>query len=219
MPVALIQHLSVIDSQAIASRSGVVNVSGQPWGRVFATDDSSLRDLRISGCGTSFLSLSNVPNLFSIEVNDNPLIVLDLRRAGSLRVARANDCNLKYLNVKFCTKLMLLECSGNPRLQSLDLSDCPNLSHLNAYGIPLTELDISHNPELTSIDLGGDPLTVDAVDSILISLDKAGKMGGVAALFATNIPSEKSAAARANLLAKGWSLQLDSPPSAPRGPP
>ena len=233
MPIALVQAIEVIPESTIANQSGVVAIQGQPWAVVSALNSPGLRDLRMDYCGARSLTLSNNPALHSISaqgnairwvdfkdsgqlrflnLNNNPLIVLDLHRLQNLVVARANDCDLIRLNGYFCGELVQLECSGNPRLADLGfLRDCPKLAFLNAYGLPqVTTIDISHNPELLLIDLGGNALTVAAVDHVLNCLDRAGKWYGLAALFATNIPSPAAAPAIANLLARGWTLQLDT---------
>ena len=92
----------------------------------------------------------------------------------------AFNCRIRYINLRYNSKLTHLDLGGN-RIQSLSLSDnpnleyfdisnnpklatlslagCPKLDFLGCSGCNLTELDLSNNTALADVDCSDNPIT------------------------------------------------------------
>jgi len=132
-----------------------------------------------------------------------------------------------------------LDLSGDPALEvvyvfwwneqnnvteSIDLSNCAGLKIVNIEG--LTGLDflmVDNNPLLATVDISGCPALLNlycrigalpeaVVDSLLNTLDVGGLSNGYCLLNGgTNAPpSAGGLAAKANLEARGWTVEVNS---------
>ncbi len=104
--------------------------------------------IRNSAVGTkldpSLKSLKGIeyfPNLTSLEVYNQELKELDLRKNRKLIFLECADNYLKTLRVEKCKKLQTVYCNGN-QLKKLDFSNCRSLKYLECHQNRLTELNL-----------------------------------------------------------------------------
>lgn len=160
-----------------------------------ATHVSDVSSWNVSG-GSAALSLIGSNAFLSDAANCISLNTYGGSNSGGNTVFALNQC----------PSLTSLSLYDNSTSTSLDISTNTLLTTLYCPGNNLTSLDVSTNTLLTTLYCGANAL-VD-VDSIFIALDGFGLSGGtINCSGGTNAaPTGASTAARANLLARGWTL-------------
>lgn len=105
-------------------------------------------EYNLKGCtGLTKISIQNRRANYIVNCTGcSSLVELSCFNNGS------EDKALSELILDGCYSLKELECTHNVPLQSLDLSDCPALSHLTIYGSNISSLDLSNNPAITVLD-------------------------------------------------------------------
>jgi hypothetical protein len=111
-----------------------------------------------------------------------------------------------------CTNLTSVQANNN-RFTSADFSGQMSLQDILLQGNPsLTNLSITNcSAALIYVDVGGDSLTTDAVDGILLALESAGAHGGTAGLSGGNngLPSTAGLAASVSLSNRNWRVYFN----------
>ena len=106
---------------------------------------------------------------FLSESERDAVTNMDLRKQGiqdstglewfqSLEKLNCNENDLIELEITDFPALQSLTCNENPRLETLTLSDVPELEHLYCFHSNLSELDWHDVPNLTYLAWGGSPL-------------------------------------------------------------
>lgn len=135
---------------------------------------------KISCCGTGMkeLDVSNLPSLGELHCSnkerkdgwhnkdydfyrDNtatPLEKLNLRNCTGLYLVNCSGNELTELDVSDCVYLGNLDCSNN-KLTELDVRNCKNLYELNCSQNKLTKIDVSHLKNLNKVNCSSNRLT------------------------------------------------------------
>lgn len=106
---------------------------------------------------------------FLSESERDAVTNMDLRKQGiqdltglewfqSLEKLNCSENDLVELEIIDFPALQSLTCNENPRLETLTLSDVPELEHLYCFHSNLSELDLHDVPNLTYLAWGGSPL-------------------------------------------------------------
>ncbi|MBP5560236.1 MAG: hypothetical protein J6X70_00325, partial [Muribaculaceae bacterium] len=140
--------------------------------------------LTLNNCGVTSIDLSNVPNVYEVELTGNRLTSIDVSNCTGLYSLLLSDNQIPANGITGLNKVQKLNLSRNPitdyapvsstlnelamdvcQLTSLDLSGVPLLNRLSASSNQLSSIDLTHNPQLheillsrnhlSSIDLSG----------------------------------------------------------------
>jgi hypothetical protein len=85
---------------------------------------------------------------------DNQISAIDLSQNNSLKYLDLYFYQLTSIDVTNEPELLYLDVSMNEELDNVDVSQCPKLVQLRAYGLEwLEEIDITNNPMLQYVDL------------------------------------------------------------------
>ncbi len=103
------------------------------------------------------LDLRCFPNLIDLDVSGNTYKELNLSGCPSLKTLYASDNSLQSVVLSDNPQLTFLQLSGNA-LQNLDLSGCPSLKSLYAYNNNLQSVVLGDKPQLATLSLGGNAL-------------------------------------------------------------
>lgn len=90
-------------------------------------------------------------------------------------------------------------------MESIVLSNAPDLIELFISGNDLTTVSVANNPLLTSVYVASNSLNSTSVDNIYIDLDNHGLSNGILQIDSGTRTSNSDTAV-ANLTAKGWSF-------------
>ncbi len=143
---------------------------------------TKLTEIYVDACSSYYLR----PEELGIWVNDgtnNPITKLDVSHNPDLAGISADETLLASMDVSMLHKLewlsldnlwsiSSLKLGSHPNLErliinfdnvrSLDLTGCPNIVEIAAYGNHLSNIDLSKNTKLESLDLGSSDLkTID----------------------------------------------------------
>ena len=122
--------------------------------------NTSLKKLDCSGC-RKLLSLDLSKNISLENVHCygcSGLTELKIFKGSTLKDLNCAYCDIESLDVSNCTNLTSLECYSN-NLTSLNVDNCPNLTTLNCNSNQLTKLNISQNTALQDLNCNGNKLT------------------------------------------------------------
>ena len=127
--------------------------------------------------GIKKLNVSNCTKLTKLNLKNNSLNELDISNNLELRLLKVTNNLLTHLDINRHSKLTSLVCSGNQiqelilnsnleevlncgnnQLQTLDLTNNPNLRSLNCSYNKLTTLDISQNMKITDLKCSNNQL-------------------------------------------------------------
>ena len=98
------------------------------------------------------LNLNNDTSLIHIEISYAPFTGIDLSTCKNLSYLDIYNCHLGGLNLNGNKLLTYLNCSGNPKMNTLDLSNNIALNYVNCKGDGLILLDVSKNGILNYLD-------------------------------------------------------------------
>ena len=199
-------------STTITSVTGLQNLTNL---QTFSADYTSLQTVNLSG----LTQLVNVDVSDTIKLDDSGPSLTDINLSGctALEELRLDDSDFSA---------GIPDLSGLTSLRILDMDQC-NISgtvDISAQSFnALTLVDLSGNsitsielPEayINNLNLNGNALTATAVDYTLQWLNGSGVENGFVDLAdGTNaIPTENSAAARADLQSKGWEVIVNQGP-------
>lgn len=130
-------------------------------GEINEADFSSYPGMGLWDNQFSSLTLSNTPNLESLNLYMNPISTLNVADCPNLQFLDCSYTGLTALDVTANPRLVSLNCYGN-QIETLHVTRCPDLTELNAKSNRLTTLDLSANPKLELLDVQNNQLT--AVD-------------------------------------------------------
>ena len=101
-------------------------------------------------------NLTGCTNLTEVNLGNVSAVALNCTGCSSLVELSCQNSlaqeSLSELILDGCYSLKELSCVNNLSLRSLDLSDCPALSHLEIGGSNISSLDLSNNPAITVLD-------------------------------------------------------------------
>ena len=138
----LCDELIAVNCNALNSISGSAtkaNLTGCTSLKII--DSFGGRNLNLTGC-TSLTKLTKKGEIINCT-GCSSLVEL------SCQYSLPQDNSLSELILDGCYSLKKLSCVNNLSLRSLDLSDCPALSHLEIGGSNISSLDLSNNPAIT----------------------------------------------------------------------
>ena len=119
---------------------------------------TSLTTLIVSNNQLTYLDLSHNTNLMYLDASNNPLTTVILTSNGSGKIAgktaSTSNINLTYIDISFAN------------LDTIDISNIPNLQSFYAQGNNLIALDVSNNSYLTALDITNNPLTCTQVSQV-----------------------------------------------------
>lgn len=157
--------LTILDMGRISGLDESFNISDYPNLVTFdAWANAGLKTLDPTGC----------PLLRKISIDSTPVATLDVTKNKELQILNISDTRITNIDLSQNTKLNEfyadhMSGSINPdvKLQSLDVTNNPNLVYLFASGNGFTSIDVTNNPhlqdlyinnnKLTSIDLSNNP--------------------------------------------------------------
>jgi len=151
----------------------------------------------------SVLDVSALTNLSYLYCYDNSISVLDVSALTALTVLACNTNALSVLDVSALTALTYLDCYSNS-ISVLDVSALTALTYLDCGNNSISVLDVSALTALTTLYCGNNSMASGAVDDVLIALDTNGLLNGACYINGNAVPGPDGLAAKANLIAKGW---------------
>lgn len=172
--------------------------------------------------GLSTINLSNMPNLFDVDISDcdipgtntPSLTSFNFSGSNNIEELRMDDSNFSGgINVSNLSDLYWLDVD-QCNLPSLDVSGLSSLYYLDAWGNEnMTSLNITGCQSLVDIYADECALTEASVNAILIELDNLGNTGGYINISGgTNAaPTGLGIAAVISLMGKGWNLSYNGP--------
>ncbi len=123
---------------------------------IVKTIDTTGYDIR------DFTGINNFYNLEEIRIEGHNITSLDLSGLKKLeRVYLSNNTELTSLNLQGCSALTELHLQGCTKLNndSIDLSECMELTYLDVSNTELSTLDVSANSKLATLLVHGSGLT------------------------------------------------------------
>ncbi len=152
-----------------------------------------------NGVGSELTSIdvSNAQNLDRLDLRENQIVSLDLSQNPILNRVSVRG-------------------SGNLTSGVLDISNNPLMTRVEADRTDLASLDISNNPLLNYVRVFNTELTTADLDQLVNDLDGFGISNGN--LEIRNNEGGLSPSAQPafnNLIAKGWTIDVDAPPLTP----
>ncbi len=181
-------NLKTISCIGLTSLADFLFDSNQTLSTVSITDCPVLTKINLDSCcklanltvknnhSLNSLSCASDNQLTSLNIENNPILTLincssplqgqlAIKGCSNLETLYVNDTNLTSLDIKECTKLQVMLCSGNKLLKSLDLSQNLALWSLNCNDNPVLEslmfvengtlsaISCWNNPSLNNLDL------------------------------------------------------------------
>ena len=113
------------------------------------TGCTALKTLYCYGNELTELYLADAENLEELDCDDNNLGELDVSVCSKLWGLYCSKNSLEFIYLPDgALKLVYFNCDENPKLRSVDLSNCPDLYQMRCNGCALTKLDLSESTEL-----------------------------------------------------------------------
>jgi hypothetical protein len=190
----------------------------------------------VTGNDIDRLDISTLPALQSLGISNNPNFVnhanLIFGANNALQNIGADGCGFTSISFPVLASVSSIDYSNNA-LTSVNLSNLPALQQLSLSNNQLTSLNLSANSQLSVLGVGNNQiisinitgiialffvdvqsnlLPTSQINSLLIACDTGGLGNGT---FTSNgqtpaaPPSGAGAAAKANLIIKGWSVTTD----------
>ncbi|MBU0959786.1 MAG: hypothetical protein KKB31_07605 [Nanoarchaeota archaeon] len=170
-------------------------------------DVSALTLLTDLYCAINSISVLDVSALTSLTVlycANNSISVLDVSALTLLTYLNCYDNAISVLDVSALTSLTYLSCPTNS-ISVLDVSALTLLTTLYCYDNAISVLDVSALTSLSVLYCNDNGMASGAVDNVLVALDANGQINGTCYIHGTNAaPGAPGLAAKANLIAKGW---------------
>ncbi len=159
----------------------------------------------------SNLDVSSNTVLTTLRCGDNNISNLDLSSNTVLTTLRCGDNNISNLDLSSNTLLTTLTCEYN-QIALLSTLNNTLLNTVWCYNNNLSSLDLSTNTLLINVRCQDNNLAISSVNDILTVLDSHGLSNGT--LIISNQspsapPSGAGLTAKANLIAKGWTVVTD----------
>ena len=149
--------LAILDMGRITGLDASFNLSDYPNLVTFdAWANKGLKTLDPTGC----------PLLRKISIDSTPVAVLDVTKNKELNILNISDTRITSIDLSQNTKLNEfyadhMSGSVNPdiKLQSLDVTNNPNLVYLFASGNGFTSIDVTNNPRLQDLYINNNKLS------------------------------------------------------------
>lgn len=132
------------------------------YGVLTELDISQNTQLEILCCAYNQLTeldVSKNPNLKILRFHNNKVASIDISNNQLLEELVCRNCQLKALDVSHNPLLREIDCQGSNRIKSVDISQCPAITLLNANGVGLETLDVSRNEDLSWLGCAGSSFT------------------------------------------------------------
>lgn len=150
-------NLMILDMGRITGLDPSFNLSDYPSLVSFdAWANKGLKTLDPTGC----------PLLRKISIDSTPVAVLDVTKNKELNILNISDTRITSIDLSQNTKLNEfyadhMSGSVNPdiKLQSLDVTNNPNLVYLFASGNGFTSIDVTNNPRLQDLYINNNKLS------------------------------------------------------------
>jgi len=97
------------------------------------------------------LRFGDCPNLQVVYFNNNNLTVLDIMKAGAIKILCCNKNQLAELNLNGCSALEILSCESN-KITKLNLNECKELGCLFCANNRLAEINVNECAALWTLD-------------------------------------------------------------------
>ena len=153
---------------------------------------------------TKLDNLQLLTSLTSLSCHINAISVLDVSALTLLTDLYCAINSISVLDVSALTSLTVLYCANNS-ISVLDVSALTLLTYLNCYDNAISVLDVSALTSLSVLYCNDNGMASGAVDNVLVALDANGQINGTCYIHGTNAaPGAPGLAAKANLIAKGW---------------
>jgi hypothetical protein len=191
--------------------------------------------VNVLGNSLTSLDLSTLPALAAVLFDNNPIVNhnnINFGAGGALQIISGNNCG--FINVSFplLPAVQQIDYSNNA-ITALDVSNLPALQQLTANNNQLSTINVSGNPQLavvsvtqnllTTVNVTGltllsfvavsnNNLPTSQINNLLIVCDATGLANGSfdsTGQTPAAPPSGAGAAAKANLIIKGWSVFTD----------
>lgn len=181
------------------------------------TNNPELKTLGINGNILTSLDLTNNTKLTTLLAYQNTSLssITGLSSLTDLVTFNVYNCSIPSINLTSNVNLETVVVGGTS-LTSINLTSCTKLKLIDATNsISITTLNLpSTVPSLRTVRIGGLSLTQSEINSILVKLDANGLTGGTFNSADTgspgsgtnDVPSGSGLTAKANLIAKGWSV-------------
>lgn len=129
-----------------------LNCSGNMISTIDLNNLINLKDLRCSSNNLSSLSLTNNLLLYRLYAgSNNNLISLNLSNLNNLYEVNVSYCSLINLLINGIDSLNQLSCAGND-LTVLDVSNCQNLANIWTSSNPTTSILLQNTPNLKYLE-------------------------------------------------------------------
>lgn len=120
---------------------------------------SDIRDINLSNTkcsGTYTIDLRNFDKLTNLNISNSNITSLSLPSAP-LSTLNFNNSNIELITIERQPNISSLVFNGCKKLHTIRISDCAELTSINANGMPnLVSLTINNCPKVTSIDCSND---------------------------------------------------------------
>ncbi len=158
---------------------------------------------------------ANVPT-FDFSANDgSPITITVTSNDGFSGLTRFQvyTLDITAIDATAATELDNFHVQNNA-ISSIDISTMSNLTFFRGLDNNITALDVSGNPLLTRLEVENNSLSSSELDAIVNQLDAFGLLDGILNISGNEGLTESAQPAYDNLIAKGWSIDVDAP-----GPP
>ncbi len=119
--------------------------------------DAEINELDMPSLGVADMTgIEAFIDLIALNISDNDITTLDVNRNAMLEVLECESNSISDLTLN--TALTNLQCEDN-LLESLDISQNPNLNFLDCNSNSLSVLDISGNDNLVNVNCSSNVLT------------------------------------------------------------
>lgn len=168
------------------------------------------------------LNLSNLPNLYAVDVSDNnfpgtgtnSLSSINLSGCAGIDTLRLDDSDFSggFPDISDLVVLSLIDVDQSNITGSINISYSNSLQFVDLFGNPnLTYVTISDAQPILTLNISDCGLTQTAVDDILVALSNNGQPNGVVSLNGgtSATPGATGLAAKLLLEADGWIVNIN----------
>lgn len=167
---------------------------------------------------TSLTLLGNLPNLATLSLFNSLITSLDVTQNANLvslgvqNTAFVVPGLLTSLDVTQNSLLSILSLVAHAGITSVDVTQNAALTQFSTQSCSVNDVDVSNNPLLFRLRMENNNVPVADVNTALIILDGNGLLNGTFTSFnqvPAAAPTGAGAAAKANLILKGWTVTTD----------
>ena len=222
-PFNIVKSGSNLTWTATNSLIGTITINeNQPIFDFSVNDGSDIIITITSADGFNGLTVFDLRDRFNgVSVNgiSSKILVKDINLSATTKLVELSTQynRLKNLDISSNVLLETLNVRGSSQLSDgIDLSNNPLLNSFRADVTALSSLDFSNNPLIKYVSVFDAKLSSEAMDKIVIDLDNHGLTSGILELrnqTTGDLLTAASYSAYNNLLAKGWTIDVPTPPN------